>query len=70
MKFQLESHHRNIANQELIDDLIRVAKELGKDKVTIDQYNEKGRFIIQLLVVGLAHGSRRSKKLGYKRQEL
>ncbi|MDA0690567.1 MAG: HNH endonuclease [Nitrospinae bacterium] len=44
MKFQLESHHRNIANQELIDDLIRVAKELGKDKVTIDQYNEKGRF--------------------------
>ena len=44
MKFQLEPHHRNISDQELIDDLIRVAKELGQDKVTINQYNDKGRF--------------------------
>lgn len=44
MKFQLESHHRNIPDQELIDDLIRVAKELGQDKVTIDQYNDRGHF--------------------------
>jgi len=44
MKFQLESHNRNIPDQELIDDLIRVAKALGKDKVTIDEYNDKGNF--------------------------
>lgn len=44
MKFQLESHNRNIPDQELIDDLIRVAKELGKDKVTIDEYNDKGNY--------------------------
>ena len=44
MKFQLEPHHRNISAQELIDDLIRVAKELGQDKVTINQYNDKGHF--------------------------
>ena len=44
MKFQLESHHRNIPDQELIDDLVRVAKELNQNKVTIDQYNDKGRF--------------------------
>jgi len=44
MKFQLESHNRNIPDQELIDDLARVAKELDQNKVTIDQYNDKGRF--------------------------
>ena len=44
MKFELESHHRNISDEELIDDLLRVAKEIDKNKVTIDQYNERGKF--------------------------
>ncbi len=39
MKFK-----RNIPDQELIDDLIRVAKELGQDKVTVEQYNNSGLF--------------------------
>ena len=39
MKFK-----RNIPDQELIDDLIRVAKELGQDKVTVDQYNNSGLY--------------------------
>ncbi|MEQ9462802.1 MAG: HNH endonuclease [Haliea sp.] len=44
MKFELETHHRNIPDEELIEDLIRVAKEIDQDKVTIDQYNERGKF--------------------------
>lgn len=44
MKFELETHHRNIPDEELLQDLTRVAKELGKDKVTIDEYNERGKF--------------------------
>lgn len=44
MKFQLEPHHRDIQDEELLGDLVRVANELGKDKVTIDEYNERGRF--------------------------
>ena len=44
MLFQLESHHRNVSDQELIDDLIRVSKEIKQNKVTIDQYNERGQF--------------------------
>lgn len=44
MKFQLEPHHRDIPNEELLGDLVRVANELEKDKVTIDEYNERGRF--------------------------
>jgi hypothetical protein len=42
MQFELESHHRNIPTEDLICDLKRVAAELGKTKVTIDEYNERG----------------------------
>ena len=44
MKFQLESHNRNVPDQDLINDLKRVANELEKDKVTIDEYNERGKY--------------------------
>lgn len=30
MKFELETHNRNVPDQELIDDLKRVAVQLGK----------------------------------------
>lgn len=35
MKFKLEPHHRNVPDEELLQDLVRVAEELGKEKVTI-----------------------------------
>jgi hypothetical protein len=44
MKFRLEPHHRNVPDDELIQDLSRVAAELGSRRVTIDQYNERGQF--------------------------
>ncbi|MEC5395883.1 homing endonuclease associated repeat-containing protein [Bergeyella sp. RCAD1439] len=44
MKFELDTYNRNTPDQDLLDDLIRVAKEIGKDKVTIDEYNERGKF--------------------------
>jgi len=44
MKFKLEDFHRNVSDEELIEDLKRVALEIGKDNVTIDEYNERGRF--------------------------
>lgn len=44
MKFRLEAHHRDVPNEELIQDVTRVASELGACRVTIDQYNERGRF--------------------------
>lgn len=43
-RFELEPHHRNVLDEELIADLQRVSKELAKPTVTIDQYNERGRF--------------------------
>lgn len=44
MKYELEPFHRNISDDELIADLKRVAQEIGKCSVTIDEYNEKGKF--------------------------
>lgn len=44
MKFELNEYHRNTSDEELIEDLKRVAKLLKKDSVTIDEYNQYGQF--------------------------
>jgi predicted restriction endonuclease len=44
MKFQLEEYHRNVSDDELVADLRRVAAELEKASVTIEEYNERGTF--------------------------
>jgi len=44
MKFELEDYHRNIPDDELIADLKRVASMLKKDSVTIDEYNDHGKY--------------------------
>jgi hypothetical protein len=44
MKYELEPYHRNAPDEELLADLRRVAKEFGKNRVTIDEYNERGHF--------------------------
>lgn len=44
MKFELEPHHHNVPDEELIADVKRVAAALGKSSVTIDEYNERGQF--------------------------
>jgi hypothetical protein len=44
MKYELEPYHRDVPDEELLADLGRVAKVLGKNRVTIDEYNERGSF--------------------------
>lgn len=44
MKYQLEPYNRDVPDEDLLADLRRVAKESGKNRVTIDEYNERGRF--------------------------
>jgi hypothetical protein len=43
-RFELEPYHRHTPDADLIEDLQRVARDLGSSAVTIDQYNEHGRF--------------------------
>ena len=44
MEYILVEHHRNVSNEELIKDLKEVALKLGKDKVTIRQYETFGKY--------------------------
>ncbi|MGD0999712.1 MAG: HNH endonuclease [Candidatus Brocadiia bacterium] len=44
MKFELEPDNRNCPDSALLEDLFRVATELGKRTLTRDEYEAKGRF--------------------------
>lgn len=44
MRFELEVYHRNVPDEDLLDDLKAVASDLNTSTVTIDQYNERGKF--------------------------
>jgi len=78
MKFELEIHHRNVPDEELIDDLVSVAHKLGKNTVTIDEYNECGKFHSTTLTrrfrswfIALEKaGLRKTRNLGISNEEL
>lgn len=44
MKFELEEYHRNVPDQKLISDLLKIAKELNKVTVTRNEYDERGAY--------------------------
>ena len=44
MKFELKEYNINVAESDLIADLVRVAKKLKKDKVTREDYNLHGNY--------------------------
>jgi hypothetical protein len=44
VKFELKPHHRDIPNHDLIRDLSDVASKLQKDRVTVREYNEHGKY--------------------------
>jgi len=44
MKYELNTYHRNVSEQELLDDLKRVSVKLGKKKVTGQDYKEHGKY--------------------------
>ena len=39
MKFELEPNNRNASNEDLLNDLRKVAKELGKETIMREEYN-------------------------------
>jgi hypothetical protein len=43
MKFELKPNNRNLSDKDLLSDVKKVAEQLGKDSVTIEEYNERGR---------------------------
>lgn len=70
MKYELEPYNRNVPDEELLADLSRVAKELGKNRVTIDEYNERGRFHATTLTRVLDRGLLRQTGLAWAGREI
>ena len=44
MKFELNEHHRNVSDEELLEDLKRVLTAHNIEKITKKQYQEHGKF--------------------------
>ena len=42
MDFVLNDYHRNVSDEELLKDIIRVAKTLGKESITLKEYKDSG----------------------------
>ena len=44
MRYILNEYHRNISDQELLDDLKRVANQLSRDTLSQEEYSQHGKF--------------------------
>ena len=44
MRFELKDYHRNVSNEELINDVLRVKMIYGKDTLTKAEYKEHGKY--------------------------
>jgi len=44
MKYVLKPNNRNASDQDLLDDVKKVASEFNKETITRDEYDERGRF--------------------------
>jgi hypothetical protein len=66
MKYELNTYHRNTPDQELLDDLKKVADQIGTDKVTRDQYDQKGKFHSGTLTNRFGPWNKVSEKAGLK----
>ena len=48
-RFELEAFHRDVSDDDLIADLVRVSDELGKKRITFREYNKTGKFSSQTI---------------------
>ncbi|MGF1449241.1 MAG: homing endonuclease associated repeat-containing protein [Opitutales bacterium] len=67
MRFELERHHRDVPDTDLLADLARVAADLNNDRVTIDEYNERGTYHATTLTRRFGSWFTALEKAGLKR---
>ena len=48
MRFELKDYHRNVSNEELINDVLRVKMIYGKDTLTKAEYKHAERFNLEV----------------------
>ena len=67
MKFELDTLNRNTSDKDLLDDLKRVAEVLDTDKVTIEKYNEFGKYHYTTLTRRFGNWFKSLEKAGLKK---
>ena len=50
-RFELETFHRDVSDKDLVSDLVRVSRELGKKKITFRDYNVHGKYSSSTIAV-------------------
>lgn len=64
MRFELNTYNRNTPDQELLDDLNKVASKLGSDKITRNEYDTNGKYSSGTLEKRFGSWSKALKKSG------
>lgn len=67
MKFELEPYHRNISNEDLINDILRVAKLLRKNSIANTEYREYGDHGLTTIIRRFGSWSNAVKKAGLRK---
>lgn len=68
MKFELEEYHRNVPDQKLILDLLKIAEELNKETVTYDEYNERGAYCSNTLMKRFGSWNKALERAGLQKK--
>jgi len=55
MKFELEAYNRNVPDEDLLNDLRKVAKEFGRETIPRDEYSKRGKY--HSTTLGMRFGS-------------
>lgn len=67
MKFKIEEFNRNVADDDLLADVRRVASILGKDKLTTREYNDHGKYHASTLMLRFSSWFNVLDRVGLKR---
>jgi predicted restriction endonuclease len=70
VQYILEEYHRNIPDDELISDLIKVAKIMKKDSITADEYNSFGKYNSTTLTRRFGSWFKSLEKAGLKKTRI
>lgn len=66
MKFELKDFHRNVPKEALINDLKRVAGEINKDSITMDEYDVNGKYCSETVRKRMGGWAEALKRAGLK----
>lgn len=66
-QFELDDFHRNISDDDLITDLVRVSDDPGRRKVTFREYNAKGKFNSSTIAARFGSWNTASVKAGLEK---